>query len=289
MRGLVGAIIGAALMVPLPSTAKNDPVSLAKTTKWEINYDEDSCHLLAGFGQADSLVLLNITRFEPDGDFNMMLFGTMFDTKRAWLPVMIRIGDGPAFERQAGSGTTGSKRPFLILMSLRLDKPVIQGSDWRRAPANEKIEAQTASLTISMPGVQSYRLETGSLAAPMQAMRACTDSLVASWGYDPVSDAKLSKRASPVGNPGSWVTTKDYPTVALRAAQNGLVQFRLDIDETGKVAGCRVLSHFKPDTFADMTCGLLIKRAKFKPAIDAVGKPVKSYFVNQIRFLIPED
>lgn len=289
MRGFVGAIIGAALMVPLPSTAKNDPVSLVKTTKWEINYDEDSCHLLAGFGQADTLVLLNITRFEPGGEFNMMLFGTMFDTKRAWLPVMIRFGDGPAFERQAGSGTTGSKRPFLILMGLRLDKRVIDGSDWRRAPVSEAIETQTTSLAITMPGMQSYRLETGSLAAPMQAMRACTDSLVASWGYDPVTDAMLSKRATPVGNAASWVTTRDYPTGALRAAQNGLVQFRLDIDDTGKVVGCRVLSHFKPDAFSDITCKLLNQRAHFKPAADATGHPVKSYYINQIRFLIPDD
>ncbi len=65
---------------------------------------------------------------------------------------------------------------------------------------------------------------------------------------------------------------------------NGYVRFRLDVDETGNVAGCRVLYRTNPDEFADLSCKLISKRAKFAPALDAKGKPVKSYYISQIRW-----
>ena len=52
--------------------------------------------------------------------------------------------------------------------------------------------------------------------------------------------------------------------------------------------GCHVLMRFNPDEFADLTCNLLKKRATFKPAVDAQGNPVKTYFVNKVRFVIPD-
>ena len=74
MRALVVAILGAALMAPLPSAAKDDPVTLAKTTKWEMNYDADSCHLLAKFGRGEDTLLLRMTRYEPGDALTLMLY-----------------------------------------------------------------------------------------------------------------------------------------------------------------------------------------------------------------------
>lgn len=290
MRGIVACLIASLLAAPLAANAKDDPVvSLAKVTKWEMNYDADSCHLLAKFGQGDDTLVLKFTRFEPGDTLNLMLYGKMFDGKRVWVPVRIGFGDQALRDSQAGAGTTASKQPFIILMNERVDGVRNSNSNTKLTPVSEALEARTNSITISLSGQKTYRIETGSLGAPLQAMRECTDSLVESWGYNPKSNAKLAKRATPVGNPASWMTTRDYPPGALRATQSGIVQFRLDVDATGKIAGCSVLSHFKPDAFSDITCGLLSKRAHFKPAIDETGHPVKSYYINQIRFVIPED
>ena len=174
-------------------------------------------------------------------------------------------------------------------MNERLDGVRSSNANTELRPIDQTLEAKTNSITVSLSGQKTYRIETGSLGAPLQAMRDCTISLVESWGYDPKSDAKLKRRPTPIGNPASWMTTRDYPSGALRAAQSGIVQFRLDVDATGNIAGCSVLSHFKPDAFSDITCGLLSKRAHFKPAIDEAGRPVKSYYINQIRFVVPED
>lgn len=289
MRELVGAIIVAALMSPLTSAAKDNPVVLAKTTKWEMNYDADSCHLLPKFGQGEDTLLLRMTRYEPGDALTLMLYGKMFDDKRVWVPVNFAFGDRPMRQIEAGAGTTASKQPFIILMNERLDGVRSANTNTELRPVDQSLEAKTSSITVSVSGHKTYRIETESLAAPLQAMRDCTSSLVESWGYEPKSDAKLKKRPTPVGNSASWMTTRDYPAGALRAAQSGIVQFRLDIDPAGHIAGCSVLSHFKPDAFSDITCVLLSKRAHFKPAIDESGIPVKSYYINQIRFVIPED
>lgn len=290
MRGISSAFAISLLAMPLAAQAKDEPpISLAKTTKWEMNYDADSCHLLAKFGQGEDTLLLRMTRYEPGDALTLMLYGKMFDDKRVWVPVKIGFGNRPMRQSQGGAGTTASKQPFIILMNERVDGTRGINSESDLAPISEALETKTSSITISMPGQRSYRLETGSLGAPFQAMRDCTDSLVVSWGYDPKSNARLNKRPTPIGNPASWMTTRDYPPAALRAAQSGIVQFRLDVDAAGKIAGCSVLSHFKPDAFSDITCGLLAKRAHFKPAIDEAGQPIKSYYINQIRFVVPSD
>jgi len=80
----------------------------------------------------------------------------------------------------------------------------------------------------------------------------------------------------------------DYPDKSIMDGHNGLVQFRLDIDAAGAVAGCYVLHRTNPDDFADLTCRLIRQRAKFSPALDRDGKPVKSFFISKVRFVIPE-
>ena len=290
MRGIVACLTASLLVVPIAANAKEAPVvSLAKTTKWEMNYDEDSCHLLAKFGQGEDGLLLRMTRYEPGDTLTLMLYGKIFDDKRVWVPVKIGFGAQPMRESEAGAGTTAGKLPFIIFMNERLDGIRSANANTELRPVDRAIEAKTTSITVSLSGQKTYRIETGSLAAPLQAMRDCTDSLVKSWGYDLKSEATLTKRPTPTGNPASWMTTRDYPLGALRAAQSGIVQFRLDVDATGKVAGCSVLSDLKPDAFSNITCGLLTKRAHFKPARDETGRPTKSYYINQIRFVIPGD
>ena len=291
MRIRSAAMIVALSATSLPAKANDSAViSLARTSKWEINYDQDSCHLLAKFGQGDQAAIMRITRFEPGSGFDLMLFGQMFSSDHPWQHSSIRFGDRPQFDAgDAGAGKTPEQLSFLILSGLRLDGDERSIDHAKRPEVSPNVEAKTNSITLPLPKGKIYRLETGSLAGPMAAMRTCTDDLVAKWGYDPAVMANLSKPASPIGDPARWITTNDFPTTALRAGLNGLIKFRLDIDETGKIKGCYVLKRFKPNEFDVLTCNLVSKRAQFTPALDALGKPVKAYHVDAVRFTIPED
>ena len=285
MRSVLSAAIAISLAWLSPAHAGSDALTtLPKTSNWEMRYDEDSCHLLATFGEGSQQVILRMTRFEPASKFDLMLYGEAFRSTEPWLSLTIAFGKSKPFTRPVGAGTSG-ERQFVIANSLRFDS-----TEGAYAKPNVEVstrqEAAVDSITFSMSHGKSTRLVTESLAAPMEAMRTCTDDLIKSWGYDPTVYATLTRPPTPKNNPGTWVSDNDYPTGALMAGHNGIVQFRLQIDEAGKIVGCRILQSFKPGDFDKLTCELIGRRARFDPALDAAGKPIKWFYVNRVRWVM---
>ncbi|MBX9730078.1 MAG: energy transducer TonB, partial [Sphingomonas sp.] len=186
----------------------------------------------------------------------------------------------------AGTAQIPRKVPLLMISSLRID-----GKDYlaKDEPTDSRVtpekEAATQSITLKLSSRRQYRLETGPLGAVFKAMRQCTTNLVKSWGFDPDVQANLTKFAEPTGTPERWFTANDYPSGALQNGQSGSLIFRLDVNETGKVDGCRVLYRTNPDEFATLTCKLLLRRATMSPALDSQNRPVRSFYIRKIKWL----
>jgi outer membrane biosynthesis protein TonB len=170
--------------------------------------------------------------------------------------------------------------PALLFGKMRLDGVKQRPSGLDPAPVTPAQEASVTRVVVTVKGVEPLTLEFGSLAKPMEQMRACTKELVRRWGYDPDVQASLSRQAIPL-NGAKWFTPADYPKSALRANVSGFVAFRLDVDAEGKVAGCHILDRTEPDEFAALTCRNIRGRARLQPALDAQGKPVRSFFVSK--------
>lgn len=268
-----------------PSFAAHAPISLHRTGNWVVNYDTNSCHLLGTFGTDDQQITIKFVREQPEPSFDLTLIGKPLASAAPEKDVSIGFGtySKPVKIRaMVGSLTAQSTLPLLILSSLRFDGLKHRGASGAIAPeVAPEVEAATTFITFRVGLGKTYRLETGPMNAPMKALRICTTNLIKSWGYDPLIEASLKRRAYPVGNPGSWMTQDDYPDGPARKGQNGQVAFRLDVDEQGKVTACHVLYRTDPDGFADHTCNLMMKRAHMAPAIDALGKAVRSYFIGK--------
>jgi TonB family protein len=283
-----------ALIAQPALAADKPPISLAKTSKWEMQYNEDSCSLIAQFGAGDTGVLLVLTRTSPNDWFELKLYGKMLRHGAIALPIDVAFGEQPLVKYMGMHATTtatnkskSDETHTAIVPGLRIDgwkyptKPTAELSvPTITAPQEQSVK----SISFKMPGAKVYRLQTESLGPPFAAMRACTDDLLRHWGYDPAVQTALSRPTIPTENPGRWLRSSDFPTKPLSQGMNGYVRFRLDVDETGKVAGCRILYRTNPDEFADLSCQLISKRAKFTPALDAKGAPVKSFYINQIRW-----
>lgn len=294
LRSLTLATIAFSLTAPPVLAAEKPPVALKRVSKREMQYNEDSCSLVSRFGEGDNSVLMILTRHSPTDSLEMKLYGKMLKHGGISLPIEIAFGDQAPAKREgmyATSTSTESKAvkemPTAIVPGLRVD-----GWRYPTKPAGEVVapaitpqqEDAVKSISFKVPGSKRHQLLTGSLGAPLAAMRKCTDDLLRHWGFDPAVQSTLSRSAVPTANPGTWLGTSDFPTKATYEGMNGFVRFRLDVDESGNVAGCRVLFRTNPDEFAALSCKLISKRAKFTPALDVAGKPVKSYYISQIRW-----
>jgi protein TonB len=71
----------------------------------------------------------------------------------------------------------------------------------------------------------------------------------------------------------------DYPADAQRNNEQGTVQAKLAIDAKGRVSGCTVLRSSGHNSLDRATCSILQRRARFTPALDGSGKPVRSSYV----------
>lgn len=99
---------------------------------------------------------------------------------------------------------------------------------------------------------------------------------------------KPKVRAVPSGSPGSWVTSDDYPVMALRMGLEGKVGIRLFVDAAGKVSHCQVIASSNYQILDDAACELLSRRGIFVPAKDAKGKAVADVWSSRFVWRIPD-
>jgi len=120
----------------------------------------------------------------------------------------------------------------------------------------------------------SVTFKLDNMPALLRGLEQCTADLKRYWNMDweqTGSIAILSK-----GDLRGVFSASDYPSEALIRNQEGKAQFLLLIDEQGKVAGCYVEKASGIPALDGMGCQAIRERARFKPALDRAGKPVRS-------------
>lgn len=100
-------------------------------------------------------------------------------------------------------------------------------------------------------------------------------------------DAGKARRPTAAGDPTSWVTDDDYPVVALRRNEQGIVGLQLSIDAAGKVIGCKITSTVSA-VLDQASCALMTERGRFNPALDETGKPTAGTYNTRFTWALPE-
>lgn len=120
----------------------------------------------------------------------------------------------------------------------------------------------------------------------IEALRACAAKVARKRPVDPFDDGGAppaggtdqTRSVQPLTSPMAWVTNDDYPFAARSARAQGTVKVRLDVDATGRVSNCAVITSSGNATLDDTTCALVVRRARFSPAVGADGQPASSSF-----------
>lgn len=265
---------------------ENGVTLLSPAGEWSVSAKSDRCVLSRTFGTGEDEILLRLEKGGTDPTFNLMLFGD-----RLSFPM------GSIISLQFGPGQEAFGRTYVPAKSTK-GRPVIMmyGASFAATQQNDDDEftvftpdaaalAEMRFLQVERAGLRPFRLDfEGSLAEISQSMDACTSLLM---GKLRVSSSGESRSASPTGNPGTWMTPRDYPRMMLAYKKEGLVRFRLTVNAAGKPTFCSVESSSLPQMFDNAVCLNLLKRARFTPALDWEGKPTESYWRSAIRFVIP--
>ncbi|KQM18542.1 energy transducer TonB [Sphingomonas sp. Leaf24] len=99
----------------------------------------------------------------------------------------------------------------------------------------------------------------------------------------------ISKAAGPRSDPATWFTNDDYPASALNSGDEGVTAIAWDINTQGRVENCRVTASSGSAALDRATCATLQRRARFTPALDQSGNPIRSTGSRRVRWTMPAD
>lgn len=114
------------------------------------------------------------------------------------------------------------------------------------------------------------------MAAAAKALDTCNADLRTHWNANEADKARIAVPARRLVAIKQIVHADDYPAQARERNESGSTRVSLLIDEAGALKDCAVEEHSGVASIDAQSCALLMKRARYAPARDAAGKPIKS-------------
>lgn len=279
--------------------------NLKPATSWLMDYAPDSCRLMRAFGEGKDQVVAQFIGYQPGEQFEFNLIGRPMSYVPNSQFVSVRFGaEGEFVQRRAFPG--GANGAPALFLAARLDNTgsdrwavemgdsgklinnpkrwlIVDNDDGQALPPGTEARISSATVVI---GNRTVKLELGSMAGPMGAMRKCTADLVKEWGLDPDQQAALASHPRPLGDPRSWLRTT-YPMDLALDRERALVRFRLMVDDQGKPTTCSVQSNIEiANHFSGPGCAALMKYGRFAPALTATGQSVASYYTLRVAWYL---
>ena len=242
------------------------PVPLRPTTNWDLDYGEAHCTALRDYGTEASPITLAI-RPSPNGESYEIVVG--------------RKRYGPEFAEEYEGSVDFGNGPIKAWLLHYGAKGKKLSLDQFRISAQEMAAARTASsVTVHSSSGGNLTFSLANMPALLKGLEDCTADLKRYWNFAGPERAKIAVSAK--GDIRGLFRSEDYPAEAMKNHQEGRVQFMLLINEQGKVAACHILQASGVPVLDGMGCQVIAERAKFTPALDAQGKPVRSATVTPV-------
>lgn len=256
-----------------------------------LDYADDSCALQRNFAVGDKAAILEMRRFLPGENLRIAFATNMADrreklTQFRWEPDAAFTEQRDTAFVQLASGMNG------VMFSAQLfpDQDDDAGSEPEDISqpvdpvARAAREQSVVGATLSGSFAKDITLNLGNMHQPMEALRVCMDELLTHWGIDAEAHKALTRKATPRNlSRLARDVQRFYPNSGLRQEQDAWIQIRLGVDAEGKVSACHLQAPVMNEDFKASACkGLSV--ARFKPALDASGNPIASYWGTKIYY-----
>jgi len=244
------------------SLAAATPTPLTPTKPWVVDYSETYCAAVRAFGTTEAPLDL-VLRPSPEGDvlqFFILRSGGFAMAQH--VPVTVGFADATVKGTALEYGfNKGGRRTILISL------------------ANDTLRdlPKTRTLTFHGSGID-YAFGLTGMGQVLAALATCNEDLRTHWNMTDQAKAAIRTEAKPVYRLMDLLSSDDYPEQALSEEDSGKASVLLLVDDKGKVADC-LLQHTSGNASLDaQTCIAFRNRARFKPALDAAGKPMRSVY-----------
>lgn len=146
------------------------------------------------------------------------------------------------------------------------------------------IDTSGQVLSIEMPDMAPLSVPLGDMTGEYTRLDACTQTLEAKWSAA-ASGTAVPTKAPVLLHPGEANWHMKYPENLLLNLISGLAEVRMTVDEKGRARDCVVQVSTWASRFGEDSCRALEQIARFEPARDAQGNPVKALFRTSLIFI----
>jgi hypothetical protein len=251
----IAALLLLAAQYPAPVAGPLAPIG-----PWMLDYDETQCTATRKYGEPKSPLTLVIRPAPPGETYELLLgrnrAGPVYASQ---LEGSVDFGQGPINAWLLHYGSGGKKLDIYTY----------------RITAREMSQARSASaVTMQIQGGSDVSLKLEAMRELLPGLERCTEDLKRYWNFDGEKVGTIA--VPPRGDLRGLFTSDDYPDQALFGNNQGTAQFFLLINEKGAVAGCNIVEPSGAPVLDARGCEIIKERARFKPARDRNGKPVRS-------------
>lgn len=238
---------------------------------WGVDFAEERCVVTRGYGTADQRLTLALNPSPFAGATRLLVLeqGKAAQTG-AQHRATVQINDLPAVKTNLLSYGRGKMRIVTVAVPTFTPKAEI---------SSIRIKGAWIDEGFATPG----------LPAALAMMHECLTDLQRYWNADAKRGERIVEAAQPLKPLASFFSPADYPADAFRELKSGRVRFSLLVDEAGAVRDCSAFESSGTASLDTMSCYILTKHARFRPALGVGGKPVKSAYCQQIIWAMDPD
>ena len=257
---------------PIAAPQSSTAAALVPSGQWVVAFEQAMCVLSRAYGTGDKEAQLGFRPLPGDERLEIVI-------RTPWKRVTSYWPGKATVTLEPGKSADGAYSDWKAEADQRRLVRI-----WVKTAELGDIKA-AKTLTVALDKGAQWTFELKGTAKAVQVLDQCQDELGRSWGFDPEVLRKQTL-AAPANDPASWITYKDYPQEALRERQAGTVRLKYRVDKDGLPQECAVVQGSGSALLDQASCALIVKRARFRPALGSDGRPQDTLRAETIRWLL---
>jgi TonB family protein len=256
----------------------------AERSDWTILKDDHDCSMWMEYEGPGSSTLGLLK--DADGTVIVSLGNDNWSVKDQEIYDASLVLNGTVY---GGAGAVGFKRSLGGGLSLNMgdgfERDFAKGSSLHVYLGDDRID------NLSLDGTADALVAVNQCLVKVRqeiAEQKAYEARYANLPRDPFAAAKPVGPREPVPVNQAWITGSDYRSSMISAGVEGRVGFRLVVNITGRSDSCEIAESSGNPELDQLTCTLVTRRARFRPAIDAEGNEVPGVFEGSVNWTIPD-